>query len=89
MRIISAASYSPRGLPPSTIGADSLNFRVRDGNGCDPVAMATENLLSMGDAHLKTPEQARANFNPSPRPISTGQLNALPHLHFRPINVVV
>jgi len=28
-------------------------------------------------------------MKPSPRPISTGQLNALPRLHFRPINVVV
>ena len=27
--------------------------------------------------------------DPSPRPISTGQLNALPHVHFRPIDVVV
>src|SRR4051794_17559147 len=27
--------------------------------------------------------------NPSPRAISTGQLNMLPCLHFRPINVVV
>ena len=25
----------------------------------------------------------------SPRPISTGRLNALPHVHLRPINVVV
>ena len=25
----------------------------------------------------------------SPRPISTGQLNVLPRLHFRPINVLV
>ena len=32
----------PGGLPPSTIGAGGLNFRVRDGNGCDPAAMATE-----------------------------------------------
>ena len=31
----------PGGNPPSTIGADRLNFRVRDGNGCDSVAMAT------------------------------------------------
>ena len=36
----------PGGLPPSTIGAGRLNFRVRDGNGCDPAAMATGNLLS-------------------------------------------
>ncbi len=27
----------------STIGAGGLNFRVRDGNGCDPSARATEN----------------------------------------------
>ena len=34
---------------------------------------------------------ASTNFivNPSPRAISTGQLNVLPHLHFRPINVMV
>ena len=25
----------------STIGAEGLNFRVRDGNGWDPLAMAT------------------------------------------------
>jgi len=27
--------------------------------------------------------------NPSPRPISTGQLNALLRLHIRPINLVI
>ena len=32
---------------------------------------------------------ASTSSSPSPRPISTGQLNALPHVHFRPINVVV
>ncbi len=32
----------PGTLVPSTIGAGGLNFRVRDGNGCDPSAMATE-----------------------------------------------
>ena len=32
----------PGDYSPSTIGADRLNFRVRDGNGCDPVAMVTE-----------------------------------------------
>ena len=42
----------PGGLPPSTIGADRLNFRVRDGNGCDPVAMATEiSCQQVRDAH--------------------------------------
>src|SRR5690606_6875124 len=32
----------PGTLVPSTIGAGGLNFRVRDGNGWDPSAMATE-----------------------------------------------
>ncbi len=56
----------PGHLYPSTIGADRLNFRVRDGNGCDPVAMVTGNQLSKG-LHPRTPEQARAivKFKPS------------------------
>ena len=37
-------------LPPtcagSTIGAEGLNFRVRDGNGCDPLATITQKLVS-------------------------------------------
>jgi hypothetical protein len=32
----------------STIGAERLNFRVRDGNGWDPLAMVTQNLLAVG-----------------------------------------
>ncbi len=34
----------PHSCPCSTIGAEGLNFRVRDGNGCFPFAIATENL---------------------------------------------
>src|SRR5689334_17123548 len=33
----------PRGFPRSTIGSGGLNFRVRDGNGCDPSDIATGN----------------------------------------------
>ena len=37
-----AAGYSSRtGLGPSTIAAEELNCRVRDGNGCDLFAWAT------------------------------------------------
>ncbi len=32
----------PRSLPRSTIGAEELNFRVRDGSGCTLLAIATE-----------------------------------------------
>ena len=87
----------PGGLPPSTIGAGSLNFRVRDGNGCDPAAIATEIYLSrMGPRIRRSSGALRALqskhehcVNPSPRPISTGRLNVLPRVHLRPINVVV
>ena len=33
----------------STIGAEELNFRVRDGNGCDLFAMATEKCVDCDD----------------------------------------
>ena len=34
----------PGGLPPSTIGAGELNYRVRDGAGCTLTAIVTNNL---------------------------------------------
>ena len=39
-----------QGLSPSTIGAEALNFRVRDGTGCFALAVATK------------PRQYRASF---------------------------
>ena len=36
----------PRGFPRSTIGSGGLNFRVRDGNGCDPSDIATGKLAT-------------------------------------------
>ena len=36
----------PPSFPGSTIGAGGLNFRVRDGTGCFPSAMATETSVS-------------------------------------------
>jgi hypothetical protein len=41
----SATSYSYRGRPPTTIGAEELNFRVRYGNGCDLFAIITEPII--------------------------------------------
>ncbi len=92
----------PPSLPGSTIGAGGLNFRVRDGTGCFPSAVATETVLledptrkprdNAEDASL---EQSPKNCDSereqksSPRPISTGQLHTLPCFHFRPINLVV
>ena len=51
----------PGHLYPSTIGAERLNFRVRDGNGCDPAAIATEIYLSrMGPRILRSSGALRA-----------------------------
>ncbi len=39
-------STLPHGHPCSTIDAERLNFRVRNGTGCFPLAMVAETLLS-------------------------------------------
>src|SRR5918996_2272392 len=90
----------PLRLQSSTIGAGGLNFRVRDGTGCSPSAMATETLRPDQDLLIQgrwrgcAPSRARnttasASKESSPRPISTGQLHTLPCFHFPPINLVV
>ena len=40
-----AASYFPTTESCSIIGSSRLNFRVRDGNGCDPTDTTTGKLL--------------------------------------------
>ena len=40
-KLIWQRSTLPHSLPCSTIDAKELNFRVRDGNGCDLFAIAT------------------------------------------------
>jgi hypothetical protein len=39
-----AMSYSHRGNAPTTIGAEELNFRVRNGDGCGLFAIITRLL---------------------------------------------
>jgi hypothetical protein len=59
----------PGSLLPSTIGAGGLNFRVRNGNGCDPTAMATETFVKGAapqrrqPALLRTPQRARTSLS--------------------------
>ena len=90
---------------PSTIGAGGLNFRVRDGNGCGPSAIATRNFHTIPLSNLKLPswklECAPSKLNSvevlkqayilrsSPRPISTSQLKASLPLHSWPIYLVI
>ena len=45
----------PRSCPRSTIGAERLNDRVRNGNGCGPLAMVTGKLNSQVDAYYAAP----------------------------------
>jgi hypothetical protein len=91
----------PRGPPRSTIGAEGLNFRVRNGTGCFPFAITAETLLRChrpslvkqaccdrisGTAQWTQNQRSRSQAT---RPISTGQLHTLPCFHLRPINPVV
>src|SRR5262250_2750924 len=43
----------PRSYPRSIIGPARLNFRVRDGNGCDPRGITTGNFLRAGGKRRK------------------------------------
>src|SRR5262249_52960405 len=75
---IPATSYSPTRRPCSTIGAGGLNYRVRDGNGCVPSAIATGNSESWRTiAHgriwlVQTHVVAAEESGQAARPISTG-----------------
>ena len=71
---------------PSALAGLTAVFGM--GTGVTPPLWPPEISCQRGSP-TRTPEQARAFFKPSPRPISTGRLNALPHVHLRPINVMV
>src|SRR5439155_3483258 len=72
----------PRRCQRSTIGAGGLNFRVRDGNGCDPSATVTGNSNSRTKQRLFGQGKS---YGQASRPISTGKLHALPRFHTQPI----
>src|SRR5690606_20063456 len=72
------------GLPLSTTGAERLNFRVRYGYGCFPLAIVTRSLFIFTLKFHST-----LYFWSSPRLISTHQLSTLLYLHLGPINQVV
>src|SRR5215216_3039837 len=76
----------------STIGGGRLNFRVRNGNGCDPAPMTTGKLGAWGPArrnaalsHASSPYRSSQTISstyqrpvsPSPRRGEDGQLNIL------------
>ena len=69
-------------LRRSTIGATVLNHRVRNGIGCFTRAMTTKPNENTYQVKLYS---AFTRSNQADWKISTGLLNALLHLHFRPI----
>jgi hypothetical protein len=95
MKIFRRRPTLPHSFPCSTIGAEGLNFRVRDGNGCIPFAIAAENLISeriqsgYGFHDVCVSDLYRLFCGQASRPISTGKLNTLLCLHIRPINLVI
>ena len=94
MKIANALSRSggdllSHALRRSTIGATVLNRRVRDGIGCFTRAMTTKPGKRASGRSRKIPSLAFTEPNQANRAISTGQLNALPRLHLRPIEVVI
>ena len=50
-RVVRRCPTLPQGLPCSTIGAGRLSFRVRNGTGRFPLAMAAETLLMFTVRH--------------------------------------
>ena len=67
----------PRTYARSTIGGGRLNFRVRNGNGCDPAPMTTGKLAAWGPAGAERSSQPR-RIAPADRPrLSRRQLNTL------------
>ena len=78
----------PGSFPPSIICVTELNYCVRDGNRCDLRDIIT-GFSIMKVVPSKPNNAAFKNHWSSVRPISIGQLNTLPYLHLRPINVVV
>ena len=87
----------------STIGAEGLSFRVRNGTGRFPFAMTAETLWSYKQWVCSRPYLGNCTVDASciffyatkvgvvssHRLISTSQLHALLHFHIWPINPVV
>src|SRR5207249_11722781 len=80
----------PRPRSRSTIGADRLNDRVRDGNGCGPVALVASKQPTTTDECVVLPRlTSRPRRDQASRAISTARLKRSRALDLPPINLVV
>jgi hypothetical protein len=83
-------STLPGDLSPRTIDADGLNCRVRDGNGCGPVALVASHVrATTGTIWVAQASDAGMRRDQASRAISTARLKRSRVLHLPPINVVV
>ncbi len=71
----------PQSHPCSIIGAGGLNYRVRDGNGCDPSAVVTGKRAARTRAKLYGNRNEVMKYDQAARSISISRLNASLHLH--------
>ena len=76
-------------LLASIIGEEELNFRVRNGIGCDLFSMAARANMLLYERNIENRDEVVLNLKKDSRTISTGQLNVSLRLHIRPINQVV
>ena len=86
--MVLAATYSPPPSQRSTIGADRLNFRVRNGIGCTPVARTTKTMISKEVRSFLLSTEKRKEKKVC-RYISTSRLNPSQGFHLKPINLVI
>ena len=99
----SSGDLLSRARGPGTIGDEGLDFRVRKGNGYDPLSVTAEtnsrrqcrksglHSLEAGGSGLPTRQMNRIVERKEKlyRAISTARLNVSPRSHLRPIDVVV
>ena len=90
-----ATCYSPTGNSRSTLADEALHFRVRNGNGCYLLSMATGEkgvaIAVSGKRSETNPVSCFCNevITASLWAISIGRLSALLRVHPQPIKVVV
>ena len=84
-----AVTYSPRGLLPKYHRRCRVSLPCSEWERVVPRRSSHRTNLRVTRAtRALHSEHVSVDSNPSPRPISTGPLNALLRLHVRPINLV-
>ena len=70
-------STFPGSCPPSIIDVKELNFRVRDGNGCDLLAIATGSSIFDRHSKLNNTKKCSKDFGQA-----LGLLVSISYMHY-------